>query len=219
MNKYLKLKTAFEKIQNTEKAVSMSKYMRNLFEFYGIPSPERKNAYKDFLKIEKKNEKIDWALLDKCYMNSHREFQYFVFDYLLSLKKYVLYEDIPKIKKYITEKSWWDTIDFLCKVIGDISLRDTRVKDLMLIWSKDSNLWVRRTAIEHQLFFKEKTDTELLEAILVNNLRSKEFFINKAIGWSLRDFSKTNPVWVRNFINKYKEDLNSLSIREGSKYI
>ena len=147
MNKYLKLKTAFEKIQNPEKAISMSKYMRNLFEFYGIPGPERKNAYKDFLKTEKKKGEIDWSLLDKCYADSHREFQYFVFDYLLALKKYAVYEDIPKIKKYITEKSWWDTIDFLCKVIGDISLRDPRVKDSMLIWSKDSNFWVRRTAI------------------------------------------------------------------------
>ena len=94
---------------------------------------------------------------------SHREFQYLVYDYLLAMKQYVSYDDIPRIKEYIVNKSWWDTIDFLCKVIGDIELRDLRVKDLMLEWSKDDNVWIKRTAIEHQLNLKEKTDYELLE--------------------------------------------------------
>ncbi|MFZ2683984.1 MAG: DNA alkylation repair protein, partial [Trichococcus flocculiformis] len=77
----------------------------------------------------------------------------------------------------------------------------------------------RRVAIDHQLGFKSKTDTVLLEEIIKNNLNQKEFFINKAIGWSLRDFSKTNPDWVRAFISAHKDDLSSLSIREGSKYV
>jgi len=83
----------------------------------------------------------------------------------------------------------------------------------------DDNIWLRRVAIDHQLGFKEKTDTGLLAEIIKNNLNQKEFFINKAIGWSLRDFSKTNPDWVRTFIYAHKDDLSNLSIREGSKYV
>ena len=135
------------------------------------------------------------------------------------MNKFLTYEDIPKIQKYIKTKQWWDTIDFLDRVIGEIGLRDKRVDDLMLEWSKDDDFWVRRIAIDHQLCRKEKTNTELLEKIIVNNFGSDEFFINKAIGWALRDYSKTNPLWVKEFISKYQDKMNNLSIKEASKYI
>lgn len=89
----------------------------------------------------------------------------------------------------------------------------------MLAWSKDNDFWVRRVAIEHQLLRKNKMNTELLEKILENNLNSSEFFINKAIGWALRDYSKTNPAWVKKFINDHYSDMAALSIKEGSKYL
>ena len=89
----------------------------------------------------------------------------------------------------------------------------------MLEWSKDKDFWIRRIAIDHQLGRKEKTNTELLEKIIINNFGSDEFFINKAIGWALRDYSKTNPEWVKDFINKYKSKMDKLSIKEASKYI
>lgn len=110
-------------------------------------------------------------------------------------------------------------IDCFDSVIGEIGLRDSRVDELMLVWSKEEDFWLRRIAIDHQLNRKEKTNKELLEKIIVNNLGSSEFFINKAIGWSLREYSKTNPAWVKNFINRYKDKLDKLSIREASKYI
>ena len=219
MDKYLEIKKIFELNKNKENAIAMSKYMRDMFEFYGIPSPKRKELYSEFIKSEKKAKQIDWDFLDKCYEDNHREFQYLVYDYLLKMKQYISYDDIAKIKKYIITKSWWDTIDFLCKVIGDIGLRDVKVKELMLKWSKDNNIWIKRTAIEHQLNLKDKTDPKLLEEILVNNFGSNEFFINKAIGWALRDYSKTNPDWVKAFLNKYKNKMNTLSIKEASKYI
>lgn len=219
MKKYLEIKKQFEQNEDKEKATTMAKYMRNLFEFYGIPTPRRKKIYKEFLKEEKKTKKVDWDFLDKCYEDKHREFQYLVSDYLIMMNKFLTYEDVPKIKKYIKQKQWWDTIDFLDRVIGEIGLRDNRVNEVMLTWSKDDDFWIRRVAIDHQLCRKEKTNTELLEKILVNNFGSDEFFINKAIGWALRDYSKTNPEWVRKFINKYKDKMNSLSIKEGSKYI
>lgn len=219
MKRYLELKNLFEEYEDKENAISMSKYMRNLFSFYGIPTPKRKSIYKDLLKGEKKKGKIDWQLLDLCYQDEHREFQYFVYDYLLAMREFLTYEDIFKMKEYITKKEWWDTIDFFDKVIGEIGLKDNRVDNLMLKWSKDSDFWLRRIAIDHQLGRKKKTNTELLERIIVNNLGSKEFFINKAIGWSLRDYSKTNPNWVRNFIDLYKDKMDKLSIKEASKYL
>ena len=219
MSKYITIKQKFEENKNQEQAISMEKYMRNLFDFYGIQTPKRKAIYKDFLKEEKKNKKIDWNFLDECYNDSHREFQYLVYDYLLALNDYLTYDDIQKIKKYAKTKQWWDTIDFLDKVIGNIGLKDKKVDKLMLKWSKDEDFWLRRLAIDHQLGRKEKTNTDLLKQIIINNLGSNEFFINKAIGWSLRDYSKTNPKWVKDFIQKHKDQMNKLSIKEASKYI
>lgn len=219
MDKYLKIKKLFERQADKENAIAMSKYMRNLFKFYGIPTPKRKAIYKDFLKEEKKLKQVDWDFLDKCYEDDHREFQYLVSDYLITMNQFLNYEDIFKMEKYIKTKEWWDTIDFLDRVIGEIGLRDNRVDKLMLDWSKDDDFWVRRIAIDHQLCRKEKTNTELLEKILINNFGSDEFFINKAIGWALRDYSKTNPEWVKAFIEKYKGQMHGLSIQEASKYI
>ena len=104
-------------------------------------------------------------------------------------------------------------------MVGDIGLKDDRVRDLMLEWSKDGNFWVRRIAIDHQLGRKERTDRQLLEAIIVNNFGSDEFFINKAIGWSLREYSKTDPDWVRAFLEKYGPQMSKLSVREAGKYV
>ncbi len=89
----------------------------------------------------------------------------------------------------------------------------------MLKWSKDENIWVRRVSIDFQLQYKEKTNQKLFEQILVNNFGKDEFFINKAIGWSLREYSKTNKKWVKDFINKYNKELHKLSIKEASKYL
>lgn len=135
------------------------------------------------------------------------------------MEKYLTFEDIDHIFNYVKSKQWWDTIDSLIKPIGKIGLRDDRVNDLMLAWSQDDDFWIRRVAIEHQLLRKDKMNIELLNTILENNLGSSEFFINKAIGWALRDYSKTNPDWVKDFISKHHAEMASLSIKEGSKYL
>lgn len=89
----------------------------------------------------------------------------------------------------------------------------------MLTFAQDSNMWIRRIAINHQLGFKEQTDTQLLSTIINMTTGSNEFFINKAIGWALRDYSKYNPKWVKQFINDHDDQLSNLSIREASKYL
>lgn len=214
------LKEAFAEKANADNAQHMAKYMRNQFVFYGLKTPERKNAYHQFLKEEKKKKQIDCDLLDQAWNDEHREMQYFVYDYLLAMKKYVSYDDLFRIEHYVRTKQWWDTIDSLVKIYGYVGLKDKRVDQLLMLkWSKDPDKWVRRVAIEHQLLRKDKMNEILLSKIIENNLDSNEFFINKAIGWALRDYSKTNPDWVNDFITRYYDHLSKLSITEGSKYI
>lgn len=211
------LKKNFEKRANEDNAIQMAKYLRNQFVFYGLKSPARRDAYHQILKDEKKQ--IDWDLLDQAWNDKHREMQYFVCDYLLAMEKYVSYDDLFKIEHYVRTKQWWDTIDSLMKLYGYVGLKDQRVDQLMLDWSKDPDKWVRRVAIEHQLLRKDRINTALLSQILENNLESDEFFINKAIGWALRDYSKTNPEWLSDFIDGNYNHLAKLSITEGSKYL
>lgn len=212
------LENSLREMANLEQAIPMAAYMKNQFPFLGIKTPERRKRCRAFFK-EYRHEGIDWGFVDTMWQLPEREFQYAAIDYLTSKKKDLTYEHLPKLKQLIQTKSWWDSVDNLDTLVGEIVAKDPKAKATMLAWSQDEDFWLRRIAIDHQLLRKEDTDTELLEQILVNNLNQTEFFINKAIGWSLRDYSKTNPGWVRDFLNKYQEQLAPLSIREASKYL
>lgn len=208
----------FRNAADPVKAAPMSAYMRNQFSYLGISTPERKKLSQEFLKTLKQND-IDWAFVFSCWEMPEREFQYLAVEYLTRQKAKLTDSDIPNLRILIITKSWWDTVDGLDVIVGDIALRHPEVSQILLTWSTDENIWLRRAAIDHQLGRREKTDIRLLEKIIINNLGQKEFFIIKAIGWSLREYSKTNPEWVREFIERHREALSSLSIREASKYI
>lgn len=219
MDWYAELKRRFAEQRDPENAVKMAAYMRNLFAFYGLATPKRRALYRDMLREAKKRGVVDWELLDRCYEDEYRELQYFVVDYLEAMGEFLRFEDMPRLKRYAKSKQWWDSIDGLDRVIGRIGLADRRMNELMLAWSVDEDFWLRRIAIDHQLGRKEQTDRELLAQIIVNNLGDGEFFINKAIGWSLREYAKTDPEWVRDFLARYGERLDKLSVREASKHL
>lgn len=205
--------------KDQQQAVSMGAYMRDQFVFLGIPAPLRKKLCREYFKTAKKSKTVDWDFIRACWNNPYRELQYAAVDYLAVMQSFLTPLDVLGIKELAVTKSWWDTIDGLDRIMGDIALSYHEVNTILLAWSVDEDMWLRRIAIDHQIHRKEKTNTELLEKIIINNLESSEFFINKAIGWSLRDYSKTNPAWVKCFIEKHKEQLAPLSIKEASKYI
>lgn len=199
-------------------AVAMKAYMKNKFEFLGVKTPARRKLAKAFFK-QHTDSVIDWNFINEAWNNPYRELQYTALDYLEIRKKLLTPSDFPRLKKLAQTKSWWDTINFLDRLVESIIAQFPETKEIILAWSCDEDIWLRRLAIDHQLLRKEETDTELLEKILINNLGQTEFFINKAIGWALRDYSKTNPDWVRDFIERHQTEMAALSIREGSKYL
>ena len=215
----LDLITDFEENRNELLAESMSKYMQDKFRFLGIRGATRTEIYKKYFPDARKTKIIDWDFVESCWNKEEREFQYVVVYYLKAMQKFLKREDISKLKYLIVTKSWWDTVDLLAKVIGSLVIRIEGYDQIMLEWSKDSNIWLKRVAILYQLSLKDKVDEIILDKILVNNLGDNEFFINKAVGWALRDYSKFNPEWVREFIKKNKDNMANLSIREAIKYI
>ena len=217
--KLLDLITDLEENRNELLAESMSKYMQDKFRFLGVRGATRTEIYKKYFPDARKTKTVDWDFVESCWNKEEREFQYVVVYYLKAMQKFLKREDISKLKYLIVTKSWWDTVDLLAKVIGSLVIRIEGYDKIMLEWSKDSNIWLKRVAILYQLSLKDKIDEIILDKILVNNLGDNEFFINKAIGWALRDYSKFNPEWVREFIKKNKDNMANLSIREASKYI
>ena len=205
-------------LANAGDARAMKAYMRGRFEFLGVKTPARRKAAKAFFK-KHGGADIDWRFVRQAWEHPFREMQYAALDYLETRKNLLRPGDLPQLKKLAQTKSWWDTIDFLDRLAGGIIAGFPETRPVILQWSRDEDIWLRRLAIDHQLLRKDQTDQHLLEQILVNNLNQTEFFINKAIGWALRDYSKTNPEWVKNFIRQHHGKMAPLSIREASKYL
>lgn len=198
---------------NEEQAVKMAAYMKNRFKFAGIPKPELKKLIKPFLD-ETKKQPLDWELVFKLWDNEYREAQYVALEYIGRHHRELVPEDLDRLRKLIVNKSWWETVDTIDGFVGEIAS-----KDVMLVWAKDENIWLRRVAIDFQQKYREETDEALLEEIICLNLGSDEFFINKAIGWSLREYGKVNPEWVMDFVRKYEDRMAPLSIKEATRNI
>lgn len=204
--------------KNEENAFYMGKYMKNKFPFLGIKKPERFHLAKEFLDIKKKDEEVDWDFIFKCYDMLEREFQYLAIDYMDKVKNLFKPDDMEKIEKLITTKSWWDTVDYINRIVGYIAMKYPTIKETTIErWIYSDNIWLKRVSIIFQLKYKGKTDTEFLKKAILYNSQTDEFFINKAIGWALREYSKTNKEWVREFIEN--NELSNLSVKEGSKYL
>lgn len=206
-------------LANQERSEKMAAYMRHQFDFLGIPTPLRRQQEKATFKAAKQTKTVDWDFIDHCWQSSYREHQYLAIDYLVVMEPFLAAIDLAKIEQLVITKAWWDSVDALSEVVRKLVRRLPALKAEMLRWSLEENLWLRRVAILHQLLQKEQMDRPLLEEVLVNNLGSSEFFINKAIGWSLRDYGKTNPQWVQDFLLRYQTSLAPLTIRETSKYL
>lgn len=207
-----------EQERDERQAPKMSAYMKDNFPFLGIPKPRVDEIARPYIRAVKSDE-VDWTFVNLCWEKEYREAQYVGTEYIYAVQKKLTVDDLERIKKLITTKPWWDIADGLDKVIGSLSLRYPSVNTEMLAWSHSDNLWLRRVSIDYQQKLKEKTDTGLLEKIICNNLGTGEFFIDKAIGWSLRDYGKVDPEWVRDFIVRYETRLSKLSIREAGKYL
>jgi 3-methyladenine DNA glycosylase AlkD len=218
---YLKhLEEKFILHKNAEQAVPMQKYMKNNFPFLGIRTPERRKLTKEFFaETGILKEPFQHELISKLWKKEEREYQYAACDYIISSLKKLVKDDMLFMERLITEKSWWDTVDTLAAhPVGRIAANHPEtVEETVRSWAYGSHLWLKRTSIIYQLRYKQNTREDILYEFISQNAGSREFFIQKAIGWALRQYSKTNPESVRSFISS--SPLAPLSIREGSKYL
>ena len=214
------LRTLFEQNANPVQAGPMKKYMRDQFEYLGIKSPQFKALMKDFIAANGTPpiEELDRILRD-LWTLSQREFQYAATSFLGRAQKELPASFITTIEYMIITKSWWDTVDTISGgPLGVHFHRFPAVREKYLAkWRASDNFWLRRAAILFQLNYKKETDFELLCDIIRENLGSKEFFINKAIGWALRQYARVDPSAVKKFVES--TPLHPLSRREAMKHL
>jgi 3-methyladenine DNA glycosylase AlkD len=210
----------FRRHKNEENAGPMEAYMRNQFEFLGIRTPERKVLLSAFLKENGKPDLEELpAVVRTLWAQPEREFQYLALTLLDKERKNLNPEYLSLLEELVVTKSWWDTIDTIASRIAGFVIKKYPEEGEAFLerWIASNNFWLNRTAILHQLSYKGDTNEEKLFSYIKQHSSSKEFFIEKAIGWALREYSKTAPETVVTFIET--EALRPLSKREGLKYL
>ena len=198
----------------------MRAYMKDKFDFLGVKAPQRKEFFKTFLKEQGMPavEELETITLD-LWRLPEREYQYVALALLDRAIKKLPPESMTLFEQLVITKSWWDTVDMIAShLVGGLILRYPELRDEWITkWRTSDDIWLRRTTLLFQLSFKDKTDADLLFALIRENLGSREFFINKAIGWTLREYSKRDETAVRKIVSF--TPLEPLSEREALKWL
>jgi 3-methyladenine DNA glycosylase AlkD len=204
------------------KSLAMAAYMKTEMPFYGVQNSARKAILRSLVR-EFPAESFDVyeSHVRALWAEPHREEKYLAIGYARAWRDFIRIESVPLYRDLIVEGAWWDFVDELAtQLIGKV-LFDNRtiVEPTIREWMDSEDLWLRRVSIICQLRHKEATDTSLLSDACLANVRDKDFFIRKAIGWALREYAKTNPDWVRRFVTDHGAAMAPLSVREATKHL
>jgi 3-methyladenine DNA glycosylase AlkD len=221
MTNYVKqLRSKFEKVADKEVAEGAAAYMRNQFEFLGIKTPLRRDLSKDLINQTKSfSEKELITFCKELWAQPEREFQYVACDILAKNAKRLSPGYVKRDAKwFITNKSWWDSVDSIRTSVEIVVAANPDLEVTMFEWIKNKNIWLVRSALIHQLTLRNKTNSTRLFALCELKAEEKEFFIAKGLGWALRSYSYIDPKAVKKFVKDHPE-LTSLAKREGLKAI
>lgn len=201
-----------------ENQAAMAAYMRNQFSFLGVKATERRECAKPVIKTSRTLTLPvlqDW--LSFYYEQPAREYQYVAIDLALANVKRFTPELFDWCEHQIPVKAWWDSVDAWRKVMSTYLVAHAAVTTRGRDFIQTDEMWSRRVGITLQLGLKDRTNQAFLTETIENSQMDSEFFIQKAIGWALRDYSKTNPLWVRSFMSSHQ--LSTLAEREGRKVL
>lgn len=211
------VQSTLRSIADPDRAKAMRAYMRDQFHYLGIATPARRAALKPRLRQLKGCGPAQLiALAHALWELPEREYHYAALDLLGMHRKELAIQDIPALLALAQRKSWWDTVDALAGIIGEVlGGRHDYMDDALT----HENFWMRRIALLHQLGWRGDTDSGRLYSYCLALAHEKEFFIQKAIGWALRDYARHAPEDIREFTQQHKDTLSSLSYREANKHL
>lgn len=212
----------FQKLADPVNAVPMAAYMKTEMPFYGIPKPLRVPIYRTLKKeyAPASQEEYEDSVL-ALWQLPHREEKYAAIEYAMFFDKFITHKSVALYERLVREGQWWDFVDPVAIWLVGIALKKdrTRLEPKMNKWIRDPDMWIRRTAILSQNRHKSETNEAMLFEHCLDRAHEKEFFIRKAIGWALREYSYAAPQSVRKFLDKNKDKLSPLSLKEGAKQL
>ena len=209
-----------ERQRNPTIALGMAAYLKNRFVCYGIKSPVRNAIQKAWFESLKRANLDRWDIVMNLYNLDQREYHYVAIDYLNKTpKKEIQKDDYKALEELLTTHSWWDSVDSIASnYVGKYFQKfPEMIPEVIGRWKKSNNMWLNRTCLIFQLKYGADTNFDLLKKLIRMYQKNPEFFIQKAIGWSLRQYSKFNPEAVQAFIVEI--ELKGLAFREASKYL
>ncbi|MFD3523494.1 DNA alkylation repair protein [Streptomyces sp. NPDC058653] len=216
-----RLTVAYATAADPVRAERSAAYLKGVAPFLGIPAPERRALSRQVLDSLPAPDETDCvAIALRCWELPEREYQYFAIDYLRRYVGRLSSGFLPVVRHLVSTVPWWDTVDLLAvHLAGGLVAADHALVREMDAWIEDEHLWIARTALLHQLAYREATDTERLFRYCLRQSGHPDFFIRKAIGWSLREYAKTDPAAVQNFVAGARDRLSPLSVREALKHL
>jgi 3-methyladenine DNA glycosylase AlkD len=221
LSPFLDLRAAFRVAADPERAATMAAYMRDQFPFLGLPAPRYRRLAAEVLRSAPVPTEADVvAFTTACWAADEREYQYVACDYAIRHVRRCTPAFLDHARYLITTKSWWDTVDALAsRIVGALVEAEPRLVATMDDWIEDDDIWLARTALLHQLHYKGRTDAARLFRYCERRAADREFFLRKAIGWALREYSKTDETGVRRFVMTHRGKLSPLSAREALKWL
>ncbi|MDG1427336.1 MAG: DNA alkylation repair protein [Crocinitomicaceae bacterium] len=212
------LQTSLREAQDENRADQMSAYMKGKFFYYGVSAPLRQKIQKEWFAQINVETYDFWEMIYALFEKNEREFQMVAIDMMKKRSpKQFSEEDWRNLEHTIVTKSWWDTVDLIASnYVGKYFLKyPEEVEPVITSWRNSNNLWLQRTCLIFQLKHKEAIDFKLLTDLIDQFKGDKEFFIQKAIGWSLRQHSRTNPNEVKSYLEN--SGLEGLARREAER--
>jgi 3-methyladenine DNA glycosylase AlkD len=215
------LRKEMKKASDSAKAVPMQAYMKTSQPFYGIPATPHRQIFRQAIRKHPIQSRDEYEqAIEELWAGKYREEMYQALEIAEHCITYQDEREWAFYEKLVQTATNWDTLDWIVgKLVSTLVLRHRKFERVLKIWADSENFWVRRASLLAHLHHKEETNTKLLAATILKLAHEKEFFIRKAIGWVLRDYSYTNPDWVREFVEKHETELSGLSRREAFKQI
>lgn len=212
----------FEALADPDKAGPMAAYLKTDMPFYGIQKPDREPVHRELKKRFIPANRRDYeAVVRALWELPHREEKYAAIEFAIMHEPFITSASLPLYQRLVREGAWWDLVDGVAVVlVGGLLLRErAKVKPIIEEWIEDSDMWIRRTALLAHNKHRKNTDYRQLFDHCLRRAPEKEFFIRKAIGWALREYSYAEPKRVRDFLTKHRSVLSSLSYKEGAKQL
>jgi 3-methyladenine DNA glycosylase AlkD len=209
-------------VADPARAAPMAAYMKTDMPFYGVQKAGRSSVLRTLKRDHPPDDVTEYreAVLG-LWQLPHREEKYLAISYARAFNEYITTDAMELYERLLVDGAWWDFVDEIAShLVGRVLLRErSDLAPTMRSWISADNIWLRRTSIICQLRHKAETDTAMLDDACTSNLPDTEFFIRKAVGWALREYAKTDPDWVRSYVETHQGELSGLSYREATKHL